>query len=105
MKYYTVGIPPSALNMTFNSISSSDHKTVLTTVSCVLTNTATPANGCDQNTTQWLPTSNNAVGSEFEILTEFQWSPAIGTIDMGAKNSFTFGSFWLPAYTHQVTLY
>ncbi len=99
------GIPATAVNMTFKSVSSTDHSTVLTTVNCVLTNAATPSAGCDQNATQWLPSSNNSVGSEFEIQAEYQWSPLIGVVSPGQGNSFTFGSFWLPAYTHQVTVF
>jgi hypothetical protein len=105
MKTYAIGLPATSVNMTFNSVSSTDHSTVLSTVSCVLTNSTTPANGCDQNTTQWLPSSNNAVGSEFEIQAEYLWSPIIGIVAPGAGNSMLFGSFWLPAYTHQVTVF
>lgn len=105
MKNNAVGIPASSIYMTFNSVSSSDHSTVLTTVSCLLSNSGSPSSGCDHNTTQWLPSSNNAVGSEFEIKAEFQWSPAIGIVAPGSGPSMVFGSFWLPAYTHQVTLF
>jgi Flp pilus assembly protein TadG len=105
MKTYAIGVPATAINMTFNSVSSSDHSTVLTTVSCLLTDPTTAANGCDHNTTQWLPSTNNAVGSEFEIQAEYQWNPVIGIVAPGSGNSIIFGSFWLPAYTHQVTVF
>jgi Flp pilus assembly protein TadG len=105
MKNYAIGIPPSAVYMTFNSVSSTDHSTVLSSVTCELTNPGSPSSGCDQNTTRWLPTSNNSAGSEFEIQAEYQWNPAIGIVTPGAGQGFTFGSFWLPAYTHQVTMF
>ena len=105
MKTYAIGVPATAIDLTFNSVSSSDHSTVLTSVSCLLTNSTTPANGCDHNTTQWLPSANNAVGSEFEIQAEYHWSPIIGIVAPGSGNSMIFGTFWLPAYTHQVTVF
>ncbi len=105
MKTNSAGIPASSINMTFKSVSTTDHTTALTTVTCLLTNTGTPSSGCDQNSTQWLPSTANSVGSEFEIQAAFQWSPAIGIVAPGSGSSFTFGSFWLPAYTHQVTVF
>lgn len=105
MKTYAIGVPAAAIHLTFNSISSSDHSTVLASVSCPLTDSATPANGCDNNTTQWLPSANNAEGSEFEIQAEYHWSPIIGIVAPGIGNSMIFGTFWLPAYTHQVTVF
>ena len=65
MKTYAIGVPATAINLTFNSVSSADHSTVLTSVSCALTDSTSPANGCDHNTTQWLPSTNNTAGSEF----------------------------------------
>jgi Flp pilus assembly protein TadG len=106
MKNNAIGIPATALHMTFNAVSSSDHKTVTQTITCALTDAVTPANGCDQNSTTWLPTGKNTPGSEFEIQAEFQWSPAIGMVAPGGSGgSVTFGSFWLPAYTHQMILF
>jgi hypothetical protein len=105
MKTNAIGVPATSVGMTFKSVSSSDHTTALTTVTCLLNDGTTPANGCDQNSTQWLPSSNNAVGSEFEIQAEFRWSPMIGIVAPGSGQSFSFGSFWLPAYTHQVTVF
>jgi TadE-like protein len=105
MKTYAIGVPATSINMTFNSVSSSDHSSVLSSVSCLLTNAATPANGCDQNTTQWLPSTNNASGSEFEIQAEYRWSPIIGIVAPGSGKPMIFGSFWLPAYTHQATVF
>lgn len=105
MKTYSIGVPPSSVYVTFSSVSSTDHSTVLTSVNCELNNPSAPANGCDQITTSWLPTSNNSVGSEFEIQAEYRWNPAIGIVTPGAGRSFTFGSFWLPAYTHQVVFF
>lgn len=105
MKANAIGVPFTALQMTFNAVSSSNHSTVTNTVSCLLTNTATPASGCDQNTTTWLPSGVNTPGSEFEIQAAFLWSPAIGMVAPGSGASVTFGSFWLPAYTHQVILF
>jgi hypothetical protein len=105
MKARAIGVPPTALQMTFNAVSSSDHKTVTSTVSCTLTNATTPSSGCDQNTTPWLPSGSNSPGSEFEIQSEFLWSPAIGIVGPGKGTSMIFGSFWLPAYTHQMILF
>jgi hypothetical protein len=73
-----------SLQMTFNAVSSSDHKTVTSTVSCTLTNAVTPANGCDQNATTWLPTGSNTPGSEFEIEALFQSNPALGMVAPGS---------------------
>jgi Flp pilus assembly protein TadG len=105
MKTNSIGVPATALQMTFNAVSSSDHKTVTNTVICTLTNATTPANGCDQTATAWPPSGSNAAGNEFEIQAEFQWSPAIGMVAPGAGGAVKFGSFWLPAYTHQVILF
>ena len=105
MKTNAIGVPASALQMTFNTVSSSDHKTVTNTVSCTITNTTTPANGCDHNTTAWPPTGSNSAGSEFEIQAEFQWNPAMGMVAPGAGSAVSFSSVWLPAYTHQVVLF
>jgi hypothetical protein len=105
MKTNSIGLPATAMLMTFNSVSSSDHKTVLSSVTCTLTNATTPANGCDQNSTTWPPSGNNSAGSEFEIQAMFQWNPAIGMVAPGPGQSFNFSSFWLPAYTHQVILF
>jgi hypothetical protein len=52
-----------------------------------------------------VPSSNNAVGSEFEIKAEYRWSPIIGIVAPGSGSAMIFGSFWLPAYTHQVTVF
>ena len=100
MKTYAFAVPPSSIYMTFNSVAS-DHKTVSTAVSCLLTNSTTPSSGCDQNTTAWPPSSNNTPGSDFEIQAAFQWSPLMGIVAPGSGVSFTFGKFWMPAYTHQ----
>jgi len=105
MKNLSIGVPATSLYMTFNAVSASDHKTVNKTVSCYLSNATTPANGCDQNTTAWPPSGNASPGSELEIQAEFQWSPAIGLVAPGAGGVVNFGSFWLPAYTHQVILF
>ncbi|MGA3241879.1 MAG: TadE family protein [Bryobacteraceae bacterium] len=105
MKYDTIGIPPSALQMTFNAVSAADHKTVTSSVTCLLTNATTPASGCDQNTTPWLPTGSNTPGSEFEIQALFQWNAGIGMVAPGAGANVKFGSFLLPAYTHQMVLF
>jgi hypothetical protein len=105
MKANAIGIPTTSIYMTFNSVSSSDHSTVLSTVSCLLSDSVSPSSGCDQNAAKWLPGSNNAVGSEFEIQAEFQWNPVIGIVAPGRGNSMVFGSFWLPAYTHQLTVF
>ncbi|MGA7237662.1 MAG: TadE family protein [Bryobacteraceae bacterium] len=105
MKTYAIGVPATAISLTFNSVSSNDHSTVLSSVSCLLTDSTIPANGCDRNTTQWLPSTNNAVGSEFEIQAEYHWSPMIGIVTPGAGDPMIFGAFWLPAYTHQVTVF
>jgi Flp pilus assembly protein TadG len=105
LKTNAMGLPATAMNMTFKSVSGTDHTTALTTVTCLLTDPTVPANGCDQNTTQWLPTTNNAPGSEFEILAKYQWSPMIGIVTPGAGQSFTFAKFWFPAYTHQTTIF
>src|SRR5580658_8968440 len=43
MKSNAIGLPPTSLQMTFNSVSSSNHSTVTNTVSCTLTNATTPA--------------------------------------------------------------
>lgn len=105
MKTNSIGIPATQLHMTFNAVSSSDHKTVTNTVTCTLTNATVPANGCDQNSTTWPPSGSSTPGSEFEIQAEFQWSPAIGMVAPGSGGAVTFGSFWLPAYTHQVIVF
>jgi hypothetical protein len=105
LKTKASGVTPSSVYMTFKSVSSSDHSTALTTKTCMLTDSVTPSAGCDQDTTQWLPSSNNSPGSEFEIQAAFQWSPMIGMVAPGTGSAFTFGSFWLPAYTHQVTTF
>ncbi len=105
MKTNSIGLPATALQMTFNAVSSSDHKTITNTVTCTLTNASVPANGCDQNATSWPPSGANTPGSEFEIQAEFQWSPAIGMVAPGPGGAVRFGSFWLPAYTHQVILF
>lgn len=105
MKANAIGVPATALQMTFKSVSAADHSTVLTTVTCTLNNAVTPASGCDQNSTVWPPAANNGIGSEFEIQSEFLWSPAIGMVAPGPGKSVIFGSFWLPAYTHQVILF
>jgi hypothetical protein len=104
MKSASIGIPASTLQMTFNAVSSADHKTVTSTISCLLTNATTPADGCDQNNTTWLPTGSNTPGSEFEIQALFQWNPAIGMVVPGSA-PMHFGSFLLPAYTHQMVLF
>jgi hypothetical protein len=104
MKYASIGIPPTALQMTFNAVSAADHKTVTSTVSCLLTDPVTPANGCDQNATAWLPSGSNTPGSEFEIEAKFQWNPAIGMYAPGSA-PVKFGTFLLPAYTHQMVLF
>jgi hypothetical protein len=85
-------------------VSSADHKTVTSTISCLLTNATTPASGCDQNSTTWLPTGSNTPGSEFEIQALFQWNAAIGMYAPGSA-PMHFGSFLLPAYTHQTVLF
>jgi hypothetical protein len=105
MKNTAIGVPASSVYMTFKSVNSSDHTTALSTVSCLLTNSGTPSSGCDQNTTQWLPSANNAVGSEFEIQAAIQWSPLIGMVAPGSGPPIRFSSVWLPAYTHQVTIF
>jgi Flp pilus assembly protein TadG len=104
MKYASIGIPASTLQMTFNAVSSADHKTVTSTISCLLTNAATPASGCDQNSTARLPAGSNSPGSEFEIQALFQWNAAIGMYAPGSA-PMQFGSFLLPAYTHQIVLF
>ena len=104
VKTNTIGIPSTVLQMTFNSVSASDHTTVLSTISCTLSNATTPSSGCDQNATTWPPSSNNSAGAEFEIQAGFQWSPAIGMVAPGS-GAVNFGSFWLPSYTHQFILF
>jgi Flp pilus assembly protein TadG len=105
MKTNSIGLPPTSLQMTFNAVSSADHKTVTSTVTCTLTNATVPANGCDQTATTWPPSGSNTPGSEFEIQAMFQWSPAIGMVAPGPGGPVNFGTFWLPAYTHQAILF
>jgi hypothetical protein len=92
-----IGIPPSAIQVTFKTISGSDHTTVTNTVSCEL-------DTCETNSTAWPPSNANTLPADFSILAEFQWSPAIGIVTPGGHGT-VFGSFWLPAYTHQLLLY
>jgi hypothetical protein len=105
MKTNSIGVPATALLMTFKSVSAADHTTVVSTVTCTLNNAVTPSAGCDQNATVWPPAANNSAGSEFEIQAAFQWSPAIGMVAPGSGKAVAFGSFSLPAYTHQVVLF
>src|SRR6185437_6347380 len=98
LQNYAIGIPPSALQVTFKTISGTDHTTVTNTKSCQL-------DACVTDTTAWPPSNASTLPADFSIMAEFRWSPAIGIVSDGGHGSFMFGSFWLPAYTHQLLLY
>ena len=93
MAQYAVGIPASAINMTFTPVSSTDHTTTYTATSCTLDN-------CKTNTTAF-PNGY----TEFEIKAEYQFKNALGMIAPGPGGVIQFKNPWFPAYTHQQVMY
>src|ERR1700678_1023365 len=45
MKPHPIGVPATALQMTFNAVSASGHQTITSTVTCTLTNSTAPSSG------------------------------------------------------------
>jgi hypothetical protein len=92
MAQYAVGMPPSAITMTFTPVAS-DHSTQLAATTCAL-------NSCQTNTTAF-PNGN----PEFEMKAEYQFKTAMAMVSPGASGVIKFSNPWFPAYTHQIVLY
>ncbi len=93
MAQYAVGIPQSAINMTFTPVSSSDHTTTYTATSCTL-------DSCLSNSTNF-PNGY----TEFEIKAEYQFKTALGMVAPGSGGVIRFTNPWFPAYTHQQVMF
>jgi Flp pilus assembly protein TadG len=92
MAQYAVGMPASAINMTFTPVLA-DHVTKGTATTCTL-------DSCQTNATAF-PNGN----PEFEIQAEYQFKSALGMVAPGGSGSVQFRNPWFPGYTHQVVLY
>jgi len=101
LQNYAIGIDPTAITVTFNAMAS-DHVTVANTVTCQLSGGASP---CTSNTTQWPPTSYNTPGTDIEIKTEYQFKSALAMVTPGSGQPVTFGTIWLPGFTHQTIVF
>ena len=85
-----IGIPSSAVTVTFTPISSADHATAGTAYTCTLSN-------CVSDATVWPVSGYNSVGSEFEIKALYQWSNALGMVTFGnGTDPVKFGNPWFP---------
>jgi len=92
------GLDQSKISVTFTALKS-DHTTAATPVSCTL-------DSCVTNTTAWPPTGYGAAGSDVEIKANYQWSSALAMVAPGpGAKAMRFGTFNLPAYTHQFILF
>jgi hypothetical protein len=92
------GLDRTKINVTFYPVKS-DHTTVGTTVVCRLDN-------CMTDTTPWPPAGYSAAGADIEIKADFLFQSALSMVAPGpGVQSISFGSFHLPAYTHQFYLF
>jgi hypothetical protein len=102
LKTNAIGVDPAAMTVTFN-VMQSDHVTAVSgqTITCQLSGGGSP---CLSNTTTWPPATNNAPGTDIEIKTEYQFQSALALWVPG-QGGVTFGSTWLPGFTHQTILF
>ena len=92
MAQYAVGMPQSAINMTFTPVAS-DHSTAGTATTCTL-------NWCQSNSTA-IPSGS----PQFKIQAEYQFKTAMGMVAPGQGGVIKFQNPWFPAYTHQIVMY
>jgi Flp pilus assembly protein TadG len=102
LQNYLIGVDPTQVTVTFNAMAS-DHVTVASTITCTLSGGVSP---CLSNTTQWPPSGNNAPGTDIEIQTEYLWKSALAMVAPGpGAGPVSFGTFWLPGFTHQTIVF
>jgi hypothetical protein len=102
LENYLIGVDPTKVTVTFN-VMNSDHVTVASTISCQLSGGSSP---CLSNATQWPPSGNNTPGTDIEIQTEYLWKSALAMVAPGAGSTpVSFGTFWLPGFSHQTIVF
>ena len=84
-----IGIPPSAVSVTWQSGS--------TSITCQL-------NTCQTDTTTWPPIATSYIGSDFTIHADYVFNNAIAFYSPGGT-PMQFGAPHLPGYTHQFILF
>jgi len=92
MAQYAIGMPASAITMTFTPVAS-DHSTAGTATTCALS-------ACETNATAF-PNGS----PEFKIQAEYQFKNALGMVGPGKSGAIKFQNPWFPAYTHQIVMY
>lgn len=102
LKNYAIGLDPAAITVTFNAMGA-DHVTVASTITCQLSGGGSP---CLNNNSQWPPAANNTAGTDIEIKTEYLFRSALAMVAPGPGSTpVSFGTFWLPGFTHQTIVF
>lgn len=91
---YAVGIPPGQVNVSFYTVSGTDHLTKTLVKSCTL-------DQCKSDTTNY---PNTASGTEFAIAATYQFKGAFALYAAGG-GKVTIANPTFPSYTHATILY